>query len=174
MEGASVAQAEKPKKPQGGAASNHQRKAGSGRGNEWQPTAAQRLAARSLFAAGASWRQVAARLGVAKATAEKHLRAEYEEGYEDANLELHATMLHLAIKRKNPTMLIWLSKNRMGWTDRQEQNHNGAPPPLRHELSLRVEYVVPGDARALPPPPPGTPLIEAKARPAPPEEPEGE
>ena len=160
-----MAKAKKSKANGGGAGPNH--KPGPGRGKEWEPTALQRQTARSLFAAGASWRQVAARLGIAKSTAEKHLRAEFKEGWEDANLELHATMLHLAIRRKNPTMLIWLSKNRMGWSDRQEQTHKGQPPMLRHELSLRVEYVVPNDPRALAPPPPGTPLIEAKALPAP-------
>lgn len=133
----------------------------------WEPTPGDRAKARAMFAAGASWRQVAKRLGVAKGTAEKHLREEFEEGYEDGNLQIEATMLELAIKRKNPTMLIWLSKNRMGWSDRQEQSFKGAPPPLRHEMSLRVEYVLPGDPRALAPPPAGTPMLEAKARPIP-------
>lgn len=154
MRSAEEAVAEKPKRKKA--------KGGPGRGHEWVPTEAQRQEARNLFSAGASWAQVARRLGIAKSTAEKHLRAEFEEGWEDANLQLHATMLQLAIKRKNPTMLIWLSKNRMGWSDRQEQTHKGQPPPLRHELSLRVEYVVPNDPRALAPPPPGTPMIEAQ------------
>jgi hypothetical protein len=38
-------------------------------------------------------------------------------------------------------------------SDRQEIQHSGDTPPIRAELSINVNYVMPGDARALAPPP---------------------
>lgn len=144
-----------------------QRKSGNGRGYRLELTDLQRKAARRLFGMGANYRQVAENLGISKTAAQAHLREEHDMGREDANLQIQGKIFQLAMgsagkpQSGNPTMLIWWSKNNMGWADRQEVN-NLNPPTIQHELSLRVEYVQSADPRALAPPPPGTPMIEGR------------
>lgn len=124
-----------------------------GRGNVWVPTPAQRRAATRLFGIGATQAQVAKYLGVSRDAVQKRLKEEFQEGWELANLQLYGALWRSAVVGKNVPSLIFLAKNRLGMSDRQEVQHAGEPPPVRTELSLRVEYVLPQDPRALPPPP---------------------
>jgi DNA-binding CsgD family transcriptional regulator len=119
-----------------------------------KPTDKQRQTALMLFGLGATQQQVADQLGIDKKTLAKHYREEFESGWERANLQLYGKLWQKGVVDGNPACLIFLAKNRLGMSDRQDLNHSGeAGPPLRAELNLRVVYVLPSDARALPPPP---------------------
>lgn len=128
-------------------------KASPGR-KPWNPTPAQRQTALMLYGIGATDAQVAAQLGVAKITVQKHLTEERAEGWSLANLQLYGALWKKAVKGGNIAALIFLAKNRLGMSDRQDHHHSGevAPPP-RQELCLRVEFAYPSDPRALAPPP---------------------
>lgn len=140
---------------------------GGGR-REWEPTDKQRKAALVLVAQGATIKQVAANLGVSKSSVEKHLSEELKEGWEFGNLEIYG-MLWKAAKRGNVAAIIFLAKNRLGMTDRQDVNHSGSGPAIRGEIALRVEYVFSNHPQALPPPSPER-MKNVTPRLAPPEE----
>jgi hypothetical protein len=108
-----------------------------------------------LYGLGATDAQVAAQLGVAKITVQKHLTKERDEGWGWANLQLYGALWKKGVKSGNVAALIFLAKNRLGMSDRQEVQHSGdaAGPPARQELCLRVEFAYPTDPRALQPPP---------------------
>jgi hypothetical protein len=145
MFGAMTQESEKPKRAENG-----------GSGRPFVATPLQRQTALMLFGLGATQRQVAKHLGVSKQTIEKHFREEFEEGWELANLQLYGALWKKAVKGGNIAALIFLAKNRLGMSDRQDVNHSGEvhSPPVRAELCLRVEYRYPSDPRALQPPPP--------------------
>lgn len=120
----------------------------------WEPTKEQRNTAIYLFGLGATQTQVAKQLGVVRSTVQRHLAEEFETGWELANLQLYGRLWKKAVKEGNVPCLIFLAKNRLGMSDRQEMNHQGLPPPVRQELCLRVEYVDSSHPRAFPLPDP--------------------
>lgn len=129
---------------------------------EWQPTAKERLQAAVAFAGGASLEAVGRFLGVGYTTAAKHLAEEFETASEMRNLALQSKMVERAMAG-DTAMLIFLSKNWLGYRDRQDvTSGDQALPAARQELCLRVEYVLPTDPRANRGPPPE--LLEAPAR----------
>lgn len=123
-----------------------------GRGNVWEPTPEQRWVALSLFGLGATQEQVGRQLGISKDTVQARLGEEFRTGYEWANLRLYQALFKNAIDG-NVAAQIFLAKNRLGMSDRQEIQHSGDTPPIRAELSLHVTYIAPSDPRALAPPP---------------------
>jgi hypothetical protein len=120
----------------------------------WEPTQEQRNAARIHYGLMASDELVGRRLGVSAWQVRKHLKAEKAEGVEDANNTLYGAIWGEAIIKKNTACLIFLSKNRLGMSDRQETRHSGDMPVARADLNLKITYVYPTDPRAFPPPPP--------------------
>ena len=76
----------------------------------------------NYFICGASITQCAAQIGCSVDTLERRCRKEknaeiaqyHQEKREKGNLLLHAAQFDKAIKEKNPTMLIWLGKQRLG------------------------------------------------------------
>ena len=125
---------------------------GGGR-KPWVPTEAQRQTAITLFGLGATQEQVGKQLGVSKRTVQVHLDEEFQTGWEMANLRLYGALFEKAVVKKDTACLIFLAKNRLGMSDRQEIQHEGNFPPVREELCLRVVYVFPQDQRADPGPP---------------------
>jgi hypothetical protein len=140
---------------------------GPGRGKSWQPTDAQRQTAITLFGLGATYGQVAKQLGIAKSTAQQHLKEEFETGWDMANLRLYGALFEKAVVKKDTACLIFLAKNRLGMSDRHDLKSGDQPlPPAREELCLRVVYVFPNDPRANPGPPAHlleAPTLDAKA-----------
>ena len=78
-----------------------------------------------MFICGASIIQAAASIGVHRDTLYKRCEADlgttlatfHEEKYQEGNTALHAAQYTKAIKEKNPTMLIWLGKQRLQQKD---------------------------------------------------------
>ncbi len=76
----------------------------------------------NFFICGASISQCAAGIGCSVATLERRCRSEknaeiaqyHQEKREKGNLAIHQAQFEKAIKEKNPTMLIWLGKQRLG------------------------------------------------------------
>ncbi len=74
------------------------------------------------FMCGGSITQVAAGIGCSVDTLERRCRSEknaeiahyQQEKKERGNLAIHSAQFEKAIKEKNPTMLIWLGKQRLG------------------------------------------------------------
>src|ERR1017187_950281 len=84
------------------------------------------------FICGASITQCAAGIGCSVATLERRCRSEknaeiahyQQEKREKGNLLIHAAQFDKAIKEKNPTMLIWLGKQRLGQKDAIDSGPN--------------------------------------------------
>ena len=82
--------------------------------------------------------EMAAKLGVAKRTLQAWKKAEWyqeitEKGRALGRSALRSAIFEAAVVQKNPTMMIWASKNILGWSERVRAEHtgaNGAPMAL--------------------------------------------
>lgn len=74
---------------------------------------------------GVSWTDIERFYGVSRVTLKRYYQADYEKGVATTNAALHNKMVELALAG-NPTMLIWLGKNRLGQGDngKQEEEHD--------------------------------------------------
>lgn len=85
-----------------------------------------------MFLCGASIVQAAASIGINRETLYRRceldlgitLMAFSQEKYEEGNTALHAAQYTKAIKDKNPTMLIWLGKQRLNQKETLEEKIN--------------------------------------------------
>lgn len=86
-----------------------------------------------LCRSGATFRTMAKAMGVPVQTVYERvhrvpeLKAEWDKAYGEFIGDLLAAMRGRAIDDTSDTMLIWLSKNHLGFTDRQETTHKGDP-----------------------------------------------
>ena len=72
---------------------------------------------RKLAALGCTKTDIANYLGITTNTLIFNFNDDYIHGYEEMKLVLRKAMLDTAVTNKNPTMLIWLSKQYLGMTD---------------------------------------------------------
>lgn len=56
-----------------------------------------------------------------------------EKGREDLKISIRRAQLELALKDRNPTMLIWLGKNLLGQSDNPTDSEANAPLPFNDE-----------------------------------------
>lgn len=115
-----------------------------GRGRpEFEITDEMKLRIRELARLQATDAEIAAELGVSLRCIEywKIRRKDYVEWYRDGKnqglVSLRRSMFRSAIEEGNPTMMVWLSKNLLGYTDKIEQRHsgpNGGAIPLTIDL----------------------------------------
>lgn len=82
-----------------------------------------------LIVTGSNGVQVAANLGICADTLYRHVESEkgmtfaayFQEKRSKGDSILHNTQYEVAVKTKNPSMLIWLGKQRLGQRDRDEE-----------------------------------------------------
>ena len=79
-----------------------------------------------LAANGMIQREIAAILDCSEDTLQKRFAAEYKKGQEVCNSRLRSKQVERALAGSD-TMLIWLGKNRLGQTDRQDVTSGGEP-----------------------------------------------
>ena len=101
----------------------------------------------NMFAAGASIVQAAASLGIHRDTLYKRCQEDlgttlstfWQEKHEEGNTALHAAQFQKAIKDKNPTMLIWLGKQRLGQRETPEEITNNE---MQKKFDERINQVI--------------------------------
>jgi hypothetical protein len=87
---------------------------------------------------GCSDKEIASIVGISEASIERHMRTELDEGRGTMRASLRKAQIELAIKEKNPTMLIWLGKCYLG---QKEPKHN-----VEHSGGITVEKIMFGAA----------------------------
>jgi hypothetical protein len=127
-------------------------KRGPGR-PRYEPTDLDRAKARLLYSRMASDALVARRLGLDRGTVAKAFRAEKIIGIEESNDKLYGALWNKAVVKKDTACLIFLAKNRLGMSDRQDVKNTGDSPAPRMEFCIKVQYMAASDPGALPPPP---------------------
>lgn len=68
---------------------------------------------------GAPWREIERFYGVGRTTLQRYYLQDYEKGFASTNIALRNKQTELALNG-NPTMLIWVGKNRLGQADTGE------------------------------------------------------
>ena len=101
------------KKPHGGARS------GAGR-KPHEPTEQQRKQVEALSGYGIPMEQIAALVGADEKTIRAHYETELLRGRAKANSSVAKTLFEKATKDRDTTAMIWWTKSRMGWTEKQE------------------------------------------------------
>lgn len=90
-----------------------------------QPTDKQRATVRAMSAYGTPQVQIARVLDIHEETLRIHYRDELDLGVIEANSKVAETLFNQGVRDGNTTALIWWSKARMGWKERQEMEHSG-------------------------------------------------
>lgn len=106
------------KKPHGGARANAGRKPHA-------PTDQQRKQVEALSGYGIPMEQIAALVGVDEKTVRAHYEDDLNRGRAVANSTVAKTLFEKATKEKDTTALIWWTKSRMGWTEKQQLEVSG-------------------------------------------------
>jgi hypothetical protein len=90
-----------------------------------EPTEKDRSTVKAMSAYGIPQEQIARVIGIHRETLAIHYRDELDLGVIEANAKIAETLFRQATKEGNTTALIWWSKARMGWKERQEMEHSG-------------------------------------------------
>lgn len=89
---------------------------------------------RKLACLGATRIEIANFYGVSRETIRRHFSDEVIKGHEDMKLNLRRAQYKNAIERGSNTMLIWLGKQMLGQTEKQEVDHNHVMVDLLKEV----------------------------------------
>lgn len=76
-----------------------------------------------LAAINCTWAEIAAVTGMNEHTLRKRFGQTYKKGRETGKMSLKRKMYSLAIDSSNVTMCIWLSKQMLGYTDKQDNQY---------------------------------------------------
>lgn len=82
--------------------------------------------------------EIAAVVGISIGTLERRCRQEIADGREQGKASLRRKQWEIAMKG-NPTMLIWLGKQRLGQTDKQDLSMQMTVNPVEHFLLRRAQ-----------------------------------
>jgi len=74
-------------------------------------------------------REIASLTGVSVDTLQRQYHDILDKGRDDGKMTLRRSMWDLALNGKNPTMMIWLSKQHLGFTDNPISNDDKKPLP---------------------------------------------
>lgn len=74
-------------------------------------------------------REIASLTGVSVDTLQRRYHDILDKGRDDGKMTLRRSMWDLALNGKNPTMMIWLSKQHLGFTDNPISNDDKKPLP---------------------------------------------
>lgn len=125
------------------------------------PSQKVRIQAAVAYAMGATDEMVAVLLGKAKSRVQACLGEEKAAAKELLRLKLKGKLYERALEDGDVTSLLFLARSELGMTDRRDLGDLIPGPSNGQPVLVRVEYVLPTDPRALPPPP--ARLLEARA-----------
>jgi hypothetical protein len=91
-----------------------------------EPTEKTRATVKAMSAYGIPQEQVARVLDIDSKTLRLHYRDELDLGVIEANAQIAKTLFNQGVKDGNTAALIWWTKSRMGWKERQEIAHTDA------------------------------------------------
>lgn len=91
-----------------------------------EPTEKTRAKVKALSAYGTPQEQIARALDIHRETLAKYYRDELDLGVIEANAKVAETLFNQGVRDGNTTALIWWTKSRMGWKERQEIAHMDA------------------------------------------------
>ncbi len=74
-------------------------------------------------------REIASLSGVSVDTLQRQYHDVLDKGRDDGKMTLRRSMWDLALNHKNPTMMIWLSKQHLGFSDNPISNDDKKPLP---------------------------------------------
>ena len=96
-----------------------------GRGRPaFEPTDEHRKLVRDMVAAGIPHESIARVIGISRNTLEKHFREEIDTAAAEANAKVAMTLFEKALSG-DTTAMIWWTKSRMGWSEKQKLEHSG-------------------------------------------------
>jgi hypothetical protein len=107
-----------PKKPRGGARENAGRP-------QHAPTDQQRQQVEALSGYGIHMAEIASMIGIDEKTIRVHYAEEMARGRARANSAVAKTLFERATKKDDTTAMIWWTKARMGWSEKQQHEHSG-------------------------------------------------
>jgi hypothetical protein len=107
-------------------------------GTPHEPTDEGRELARTLSGYGIPQKQIALLLGIALPTLHDHYRDDLDIGMANANSKIAETLFAQA-RNGNTAALIFWSKARMGWSEKQDITISGGDKPL--EVSVQTQLV---------------------------------
>lgn len=90
-----------------------------------QPTDKSRATVKAMSAYGIPQEQIARVQDIDVKTLRLHYRDELDLGVIEANSKIAETLFNQGTREGNTTALIWWTKSRMGWKERQEMEHSG-------------------------------------------------
>jgi len=109
-----------------------------------EPTERSRAKVKALAAYGTPQEQIARALDIHRETLTKYYRDELDLGVIEANAKVAETLFNQGVRDGNTTALIWWTKSRMGWKERQEVTGADGAPLLGN---VTVSFVKPGEAK---------------------------
>lgn len=89
---------------------------------------------RALAAIGATQKEIANFFGVSRQFIAKHYSADIAKGHEDVKMSIRRAQIKNAINHGSNAMLIWLGKQYLGQSDKQEVDHNHQMKDLLKEV----------------------------------------
>jgi hypothetical protein len=91
----------------------------------YQPTDADRAKVKALAAYGTPQEQIARVFDIHVQTLRNYYRDELDLGVIEANAQVAKTLFNQGVKDGNTAALIWWTKSRMGWKEKQGLNVSG-------------------------------------------------
>lgn len=91
-----------------------------------QPTDQSRATVKAMSGFGIPQEQIATVLDIDSKTLRLHYRRELDTGVVEANSQIAKTLWNQGVREGNTAALIWWTKSRMGWKERQEIAHTDA------------------------------------------------
>lgn len=91
-----------------------------------EPTEKSRATVKAMSAYGIPQNQIARVLDIHDETLRIHYRDELDLGVIEANAKVAETLFQQGVRDGNTTALIWWTKSRMGWKERQDIAHMDA------------------------------------------------
>ena len=107
----------------------------------FKPTAEQRKTVRTLAGYGINQNYIAKEVGLgSKHTLIKHFRDELDDGKDKADALVMESMFNQC-RRGNATLIIWWTKNRMGWKDKIDHEITGKDGnPIEHAVKIYIPH----------------------------------
>ena len=89
---------------------------------------------RKLAAIGATQKEIANFFGVSIEFVRQHFSEDIAKGHEDVKMSIRRAQIKNAVNHGSNAMLIWLGKQYLGQTDKQEVDHNHQMKDLLKEV----------------------------------------